>query len=125
MADFLIGFFLGLDSFMLDYVQHFLNALIFSIVVESIIVFVLCVVFKKDKRIFLIAVLGTLCTIPYVWFVFPTLFWHSSPAIIYIGEGFAFLFEALLYKILGKLSWKDALLFSFLANITSYFLGKI
>ena len=110
---------------MLDYVYDFIHSLVFSVVVESLVVWILCILFKKDKRIFLVAVLGTLCTIPYVWFVFPTLFWHSSITIILFGEGFAFLFEALLYKILGKLSWKEALIFSFLANIASYFLGKI
>jgi len=110
---------------MLDYVHHFLYSLIFSILTESFAVYLLCVYLKKDRRIFLITALGTLCTIPYVWFVFPTVFWYSLSAIIFIGESFAFLFEALLYKILGKLSWKHALLFSLLANITSYFLGKI
>lgn len=110
---------------MLDYAQQFLGALAFSVVVESLIVLILCTVFKKDKQIFLIAALGTMCTIPYVWFVFPTLFWYSSSLIIWFGEGFAFLFEATLYKILGKLNWRYALALSFLANLTSYFLGKI
>ncbi len=110
---------------MLEYVQQFIQALIFSIVIESFVVFVLCLIFKQDKRGVLIAVLGTFCTIPYVWFVFPTLFWYSSSIIIYLGEGFAFLFEAILYKMLGKLRWKYAILFSLLANFASYFLGKI
>lgn len=110
---------------MLDYVQQFLNALVFSVVIESLVILFLCKVFKKDKRIFLIAALGTLCTIPYVWFVFPTLFWYSSSMVVSFGEGFAFLFEAILYKTLGKLSWRYALAFSFLANLASYFLGKI
>ena len=110
---------------MLDYVHQFLDSLTFSVVVESLVVLFLCILFKKDKRIFLVAVLGTSCTIPYVWFVFPTLFWYSSMLSIYVGECFAFLFEAVLYKVLGKLSWKHALLFSFLANVSSYFLGKV
>lgn len=110
---------------MLDYVQRFLEAFVFSVVVESLVVLVLCLVFRQDKRIFWIAVLGTLCTIPYVWFVFPTLFWYSSSMIIYLGEGFAFLFEAVLYKTIGGLGWKYAIVFSFLANLSSYFLGKI
>lgn len=110
---------------MLDYVHQFLGALTFSVVVESLVVLFLCTALKKDKRIFLIAAFGTMCTIPYVWFVFPTLFWYSSSLTVYLGEGFAFLFEAILYKTIGKLSWKDALVFSFLANLASYFLGKI
>lgn len=110
---------------MLDYVQQFLNALAFSVIVESIVVLFLCAVLKKDKWIFSIAALGTLCTIPYVWFIFPTLFWYSSSMIVYFGEGFAFLFESVLYKTIGKLSWRYAVIFSFLANFASYFLGKI
>lgn len=110
---------------MLDYVQLFLSALGFSVIIESLAVLLLCMVFKKDRRIFWVAILGTLCTIPYVWFVFPTIFWYSSSMIVYLGEGSAFLFEAILYKTLGKLSWKYAVLFSFLANASSYFLGKI
>lgn len=110
---------------MLDYVHNFLGGLIFSVVTESLVILLLCSLFKKDKRLFLIAALGTLCTIPYVWFVFPTLFWYSSGLIIWLGESFAFLFEAVLYKVLGKLTWKYALLFSFCANFASYFFGKI
>lgn len=110
---------------MLVYVHQFLNALTFSVIVESFVVLLLCIYFKRDKRIFLVATLGTLCTIPYVWFIFPTLFWYSSSTAIYVGEGFAFIFEAILYKVLGKLSWKQALIFSLLANGASYFLGKV
>jgi len=110
---------------MLDYVHHFLSGLILSVVIESLVILLLCFLLKKDKRLFLIAVFGTFCTIPYVWFVFPTLFWYSSGLIIWLGESFAFLFEAVLYKILGKLTWKHALLFSFCANLASYFFGKI
>jgi hypothetical protein len=110
---------------MLTYVYQFLQALLFSVVVESIVIVLLCRIFKRDTKIFLVAILGTLLTIPYVWFIFPTLFWYSSTLSLYLAEGFAFLFEAILYKVIGKLSWKHALLFSFLANCASYFLGKI
>ena len=110
---------------MLTYVYQFLNALTFSVVIESLVVLLLCVFLKKDKKIFLVAIIGTLCTIPYVWFVFPTIFWYSPSIALYGGESFAFLFEAMLYKVLGKLNWRHALLFSFLANFASYFLGKI
>lgn len=110
---------------MLDYVNQFLGAMSFSVVVESLVVLVLCALLKKDKRIFLVAAFGTLCTIPYVWFVFPTLFWYSASITLYLSEGFAFLFESVLYKFIGKLNWKQALLFSFVANSASYFLGKI
>lgn len=110
---------------MLTYVIQFLNALLFSVVVEGLVILFLCVLLKKDKKLVLIEALGTLCTIPYVWFVFPTVFWYSATSALYMGEGFAFLFEAMLYKVLGKLSWREALLFSLLANAASFFLGKL
>ncbi|OIP66335.1 MAG: hypothetical protein COV32_02170 [Candidatus Yonathbacteria bacterium CG10_big_fil_rev_8_21_14_0_10_43_136] len=109
---------------MLTYVHQFIGALTFSVFVESIVVVFLCVFLKKDKRLSLLAVLGTLLTIPYVWFVFPTLFWYSASLALYLGEGSYFLFEAMLYKILGKFNWKQALFFSFLATLASYFLGR-
>lgn len=110
---------------MLTYVYTFLHALIFSATIEGLVVFGLASILKKNRRLWLIAVLGTMCTIPYVWFVFPTLLWYSSSFAVICAESFAFLFEALLYKVLGKLSWKYALVFSCVANAASYFLGKL
>ena len=110
---------------MLEYVQQFLISLVFSIVVESVVVLALCVLLKKEKRIAWLAALGTVCTIPYVWFVFPTIFWYSASAALVVGEIGAFVFEAGIYKIFGKISWRDALIFSFIANAASYFLGIV
>lgn len=110
---------------MLDYAHQFLVALLVSITIESLVVLGLATFLKKDRRIALIAVFGTMLTIPYVWFVFPTIFWYSATMIVYCGEGFAFLFEAALYRYLGKLSWPMAFLFSAVANSASYFLPRI
>ena len=109
---------------MLAYVYQFGHALLFSVIVESVVVFLLCLFFKKDKRTALLAGLGTMFTIPYVWFVFPTIFWYSSTLGISLAEGFAFLFEVAIYKVFGKISWRYAFLFSLVANAGSYFLGK-
>jgi hypothetical protein len=110
---------------MLAYVFHFLSALLFSVVVETVVILVLCKVYKKPYHIALLAALGTMCTIPYVWFVFPTLFWYSSAIALYLAEGFAFVFESFIYRFLGKVTWKQAIVFSLIANSVSYFLGKI
>jgi hypothetical protein len=109
---------------MLVYVSHFWGALFSTIIIEALVIAALCYFFKKDFRIVVVSVLGNICTVPYVWFVFPTLFWYSSGLILISGESFAFLFEAILYKYLGKLSWKMALLFSLLANAASYLLWR-
>jgi hypothetical protein len=110
---------------MLVYVTHFLWALFFTVTSEALIVLALCYFLKKDFRIAVISIFGNLCTVPYVWFVFPTIFWYSSGLILISGESFAFLFEAVLYKYLGKLTWKMALLFSLLANAASYLLWRL
>lgn len=109
---------------MLIYVYQFLHALLFSVVIESFTVLFLCYFLKKNTRIAFVAALGTILTIPYVWFVFPTVFWYSSSTSLFLAELFAFIFEVVLYKTLGKLPWKYALLFSAVANSLSYFLGK-
>jgi hypothetical protein len=109
---------------MLVYISHFWGALLSTIIIEAFVVLLLCYFFKKDFRIVVVSVLGNICTLPYVWFVFPTVFWYSSGLILISGESFAFLFEAVLYKYLGKLNWKMALLFSLLANAASYLLWR-
>jgi hypothetical protein len=109
---------------MLVYTSNFLQALLFTIIIEAIVILLLCYLLKKDFRISIVSVLGNICTVPYVWFVFPAIFWYSSNLIVVSGESAAFLFEAVLYKFLGKLSWKMAFLFSLLANVASFFLGK-
>jgi hypothetical protein len=109
---------------MLIYASNFLWALLFTTTIEVLVVLLLCYLLKKDFRILIVSVLGNICTVPYVWFVFPVMFWYSSNLIVVSGESFAFLFEAVLYKFLGKLSWKSALVFSFVAKLTSFLLGK-
>lgn len=105
---------------MLAYVQRFLEALSLSVVIEAFIVLGLAMFFQKNRRLALIGVLGTLCTIPYVWFVFPTLLWSFGPWIVPVGEGFAVLAEALLYRYFGGLRWPLALLFAIAANGASF-----
>ncbi|HQU07893.1 MAG: hypothetical protein B7X04_02375 [Parcubacteria group bacterium 21-54-25] len=114
---------------MLIYVHQFLNALVFSALVEGAVVLLLCLLLRKGRQTILatisVAVFGTMGTIPYVWFVFPTIFWYSANTALYTAEGFAFVAEALLYRFVGKLSMRQAFLFSLLANAASYFLGRV
>ncbi len=109
---------------MLVYIHQFFEALVFSGVTEAVVVLLLCVVLKKNARTMIatasVAFFGTAATIPYVWFVFPTIFWYSSTLSLYFAEGFAFFAEALLYKFIGKLSLRQALVFSLVANSVSF-----
>lgn len=110
---------------MLIYLHQFFLALVFSCVIESAVIFFLASVFKKRKIISLLAIFGTMFTIPYVWYVFPTLFWYNQTLVLVFGESFAFIVEACIYKYFGKISWKQAILFSFLANMASYYIWKL
>lgn len=114
---------------MLAYVHQFLQALVFTAVVEAVVVLLLSVILKKGTHATLRTIwtsfVGNALTVPYVWFVFPTIFWYSSTLSLYLAEGFAFVMEALIYKFVAKLSWRQAIVFSFIANATSYFLGKL
>lgn len=109
---------------MLVYVTHFLWALLFTIAIEGLVVLALCYFLRKDFWITVISVFGNLCTVPYVWFIFPTVFWYSSSLIVISGELTAFLVEAIVYKLFGKLTWKMAFLFSLIANLASYLLWR-
>ena len=115
---------------MLAYLFQLFDSFAFSVLVEAAIAYTICkIVWKKEitnpKFIACLAVIGTFMTIPYVWFVFPTLFWYSYSLSIILAEIFAFIVESFVYKYLGKLSWHQALILSLSANSTSFFLGKI
>ena len=110
---------------MLSYVYHFLAALVFSCAVESITVLILCVFLKQNKKVSYLATLGTMLTIPYVWFVFPVILWSSLTIALPLAELFAFLVEMFLYKLFGKVSWKMAVTFSFFANLMSFVVWKL
>lgn len=110
---------------MLSYVYHFLEALIFSCVVEGITIFILCTALKQNKKIAYLGALGTMLTIPYVWFIFPVVFWSKLTLALPLAEFFAFLVETFIYRFYGKVSWKVAILFSFFANLMSFILWKL
>jgi hypothetical protein len=112
------------------FVHRFITSLVFTDVVEtSILVFLLRVLpgnkALETSRIIFAGLWASFSTIPYVWFVFPYLVqWPASTAIIF-AEVFAFLMEALFYKVVLRLNWKTALFVSLVCNAASYFLGPI
>lgn len=112
---------------MLAYAYLFLKSLVFSCVVETSVAGTFVRVTKNGEvlRAVLVAIVGTALTIPYVWFVFPTLLYFSPIAIILVGETFAFLVEGFLYAYFCGLSLRFALLLSLVANLASYLLGKL
>ncbi|MBX4190060.1 hypothetical protein KW791_02075 [Candidatus Parcubacteria bacterium] len=108
---------------MMLYVHHFLVALLLTVVAETLIVavFIFKIYRLKLKNIIATSIVVNVLTLPYVWFVFP--FLTSRTSALVIAEIFAWVVEAILYKIFLKLSFKQALIVSFVANLASYLLG--
>ena len=113
----------------MSYLHNFLWALIFTDIVETIILFLLLwYVFKKREKgwlkIVFIGLFASFATLPYVWFVFPSLISLFSYSVyLTVAELFAFILEALLYRFSLDLDWKIAFLVSFICNFISCVLG--
>lgn len=110
---------------MLAYVHEFLRNLLFSGAVESVIAVGLYRVLRRSWAFTpaIAASVGTALTIPYVWYVFPTLFWATPSATIMGGELFAVLIETFFYRSLCNVPYRTAFLLSLCANGASYGLG--
>ncbi|MCR4281178.1 MAG: hypothetical protein NUV88_02495 [Candidatus Kaiserbacteria bacterium] len=112
------------------YVHRFISSLVFTGVIETIILFLLVwFLFKSRelgwKRIAAVGLFASFSTIPYVWFVFPYLMNWARNTSLFWSELFAFVIEAILYRLFLKLDWKRAFLASLVCNSASYFLGPI
>lgn len=112
-------------------INLFLLCLLITIVLESLILFLLIrVIFKIKKEelnnIILIfsGFYASFSTLPYLHFIAPALFSNNLYLIIF-GEFWVFIMEAIFYKFILKLSIKKCLLISFLCNLFSYFIGLI
>lgn len=115
---------------MQHYTYSFILYLIITLLVESMVVFLLLrkiIKIKKqelsDREIISATILASSLTIPYVWFVFPFLFSNFVVAIL-ISEMLAVFVEMIFYKIYIRLSFKNAFLISLIANAASFGLGK-
>ena len=110
------------------FVHRFISSLVFTDVVETAVLLLLVrYLFRKREfgvwKIIFVGLYASFSTIPYVWFVFPNVAtWPYSTAIIY-AELFAFVIEAIFYRIVLKLNWRQAFLASLLCNLASYLLG--
>ncbi|MFA5929639.1 MAG: hypothetical protein WC861_02045 [Candidatus Micrarchaeia archaeon] len=113
-----------------SYEQLFLSALLFTVAVETAVLF-LCarVLFKmkaKDAPDALLLFCGialSCATLPYVWFIFPS--FASGAAYVAGAELFAFAAEAIGYRFLLRVGWKRALALSFVCNAASFLLGLL
>lgn len=110
----------------MSYTTDFLFSLLVTLIVEVPIVVCLVKILKEKttiSRIIWISILATTLTIPYLWFVFNEYFDYWTMVIL--GEIFVFIVEAIIYWKLLPVSFKKAIIISFLANISSILLGLL
>lgn len=117
---------------MLTYVHQFILNWLFTLLVEIPALIVIARYFFKIPRekislswLILGGVFASTMTIPWVWFVFPVFFYNSMTFAIAIGEIFAFVVEATFYVFAFKISARQAVIISFIANMFSFLLGQI
>jgi hypothetical protein len=117
---------------MLNYSHLFLQALFFTVFIETAVLFLLIRIFwKKEKFIFsntkllFTGFLTSFATIPYVWYVFPVLIYRNQNIALFISELFAFFVEGLIYYFMLNLSIKRAFIVSFVCNVISFLLGRL
>ncbi|KRB56809.1 hypothetical protein ASD98_08975 [Flavobacterium sp. Root186] len=110
-------------------VFHFLIALLFTIFIETLILFLLFKTkYKKlnitNKLLLITGFIASFSTLPYVWLVFPAFITSRFPYIAF-SECFAILIESvIIYKLL-KIDFKKALLASVVCNVISFSIGLL
>lgn len=114
----------------IDYIHRFISSLVFTSVLETLIVFLIFWVILrrrdiKARIIIFTGVLASYATIPYVWFVFPYINNWPRATSLHYSEPFVFLVEAVIYRVFLKTNMPVALGLSLVANLASYLLGPL
>jgi len=109
------------------YEIDFLYALMVTITVETIVIYILLYYFNREKivakNILLVGVLPSFATLPYLWFIFPIFMIKDYSSYLIIGELFVTLTETFIIKGILQITLKKALFYSTIANICSYSLS--
>lgn len=112
-----------------NYIHNFITSLAFTVVVETLLLFLLLRLIFKDKtgtkKVIFAGAFASFSTIPYVWFVFPYIFSWSLSTSLYYSEPFAFIVEAIFYRTFLKTRWGASLIISLTCNLASYLLGPL
>lgn len=101
----------------------FVRAFLCTWLIETSILILLLKSTFKLKRILLISTFLNICTLPFVWFVFPQVLRNYSTYLI-IAEAFAYTTEALLLLLITK-ELQIAIKTSLIANTASLLFGVI
>ena len=113
----------------LIYEHFFLQALLLTIFIETLILLFLIKVSGKNirnkiqiKDIIVVGIISSSLTLPYIWFILPS---FNLAHYLLIGEFFTILLEAYLFRKFLKVSIRHAFLFSLIANVLSFLIGEI
>ena len=108
------------------YEIQFLLALLLTLVVETLGLFLLCKILKlklKNLNILVTGLIASTLTLPYLWFILPLYLGGLSYAIV--GEILVALVESVLIMFLLKVRYRIALLLSVVVNALSFLLGLV
>ena len=115
----------------LPYESRFLLALLISVTIETLVLFVMVrIVFKEDKTKFPAAlllfagILATCATLPYLWFIFP-LFLRTKILFVGGGELAVTLVESVIYVFVLRIRFARAVIISIACNASSFLLGLL
>lgn len=112
------------------YEALFLRGLLFTIAIEVLVFLPMCYFWLNRKGFKALAYgafvccIATMLTLPYVWFIFPA-FITIKVWYILASEVFAFIAEAIIYFLLLRCNFRQALFISLACNACSFGLGLL
>jgi len=111
----------------MDYEIAFLKALVLTISIETLVLFIVSkTIYKNEfipiKLLILNGIIASMATLPYLWFIFPMLLlsrlWYSI-----LSEITAIMVESFIIYGILKLSLKKSFIVSLICNSVSYLIG--
>lgn len=113
----------------MEYELAFLKALLLTILIEGIVLFVvLRTLFKKERvstaRVILTGIVASMTTLPYFWFIFP-LFISSKIEFMLVSEIAAVIIESFIIWGFLRIGFLKSALLSFVCNLVSFLTGLL
>lgn len=110
-------------------VAKFLQALLITILIETLVLFLLFKTkYKKlninNKLLLFTSILASFSTLPFVWFVLP-IYVQPNLSYLLVSESSVMIVESLIIYMILKIDYKKALIVSIACNLVSFFGGLI
>lgn len=108
----------------MEFIYYFLLSLLVTELLEFpvVLLFYTLIIKKKPNfQVIFTALLTSVLTIPYIWFVLPDLITFGN--YILIGEIIVIIVEAIIYYVYLRIPISKSLILSLIANAISYFIG--